>query len=124
MAFDPDLEAFVRAHFHSIWSLELLLLLRAGPDRTWSPDEVVKEMRASPGMIAHLLEHLHRAGLLMEEEGRFRYSPATSILDEACGGLEAAYRKRPVAMTNLIAQPSDNVQAFADAFRIRRQEDK
>lgn len=121
MSVDQDLLSFIREHIRSVWALELLLLLKRDPERRWTPDELVRELRASAPLVANNLEALQRAGLTAcEEDGRCRYAPAAPVLDKLCNELEAAYRERPVALINVIASPPDKLQSLADAFRIRK----
>jgi hypothetical protein len=121
LAVDQDLLSFIREHIRSVWALELLLLLKRTPERRWTPDELVRELRASGPLIANNLEALQRAGLTAcEEDGRCRYAPASGLLDKLCNELEATYRERPVALINVIASPPDKLQSLADAFRIRK----
>ena len=117
-AVEQDLLAFIREHVRSVWALELLLLLRRTPDRVWSPDELVRELRASTTLVNANLPALERAGLVvLTEEGRTRYSPAAPVLAQLCDRLEEAYRQRPVAVINMIAAPADRLQGLADAFK-------
>ncbi|HEX2559263.1 MarR family transcriptional regulator [Phenylobacterium sp.] len=121
MSVDPDLLTFIREHIRSVWALELLLLLKRNPERRWTPDELVRELRASASLITNNLDALQRAGLIaLDEDGRCRYAPAGPVLDRLCNELEAAYRERPVALINVIASPPDKLQSLADAFRIRK----
>ena len=120
MADDADLVAFVREHVRSVWALELLLTLRREPTRCWTPAELVRELRASPGLVTENLQRLTRAGLAApDEHGRHRYAPAAAVLDGLAARLDAAYRERPVAVINMIAKPDDPLQSLANAFRIR-----
>jgi hypothetical protein len=118
---DQDLATFVREHLRSVWALELLLLLRNDAERRWSTAELVRELRASTGLVATNLQLLERGGLAMPDDaGCFRYSPASPRLVELCDKLAAAYRERPVTIVNLIAQPRDPLQSLADAFRFKK----
>ena len=45
--FREDVLAFIRTTVKSVWSLELLLLLRRGAGRAWSADDLVREIRGS-----------------------------------------------------------------------------
>ena len=120
MSEDPDLLAFVRQHVRSVWALELLLLLRREPERSWAAPELVRELRASHGLVADNLGGFERAGLATHDaDQRHRYCPATPLLDALCARLEDAYRARPVTIVNLIAAPDDPIQSFADAFKFR-----
>ena len=42
-----------------------------------------------------------------------------SVLARLCDSLEEAYRERPVSVINTIVSPTDRMQSFADAFRLK-----
>jgi hypothetical protein len=119
LATEPDLVSFTGQHVRSVWALELLLLLRRDPGRSWSPTDLVRELRASTGLVADNLQRFVTSGLVAPEGGGFRYAPASPVLDRLCLELEAAYRERPVAIINLIAKPPDPLQSLADAFKFK-----
>lgn len=120
MLSDQDLAAFVREHVRSVWALELLLLLKRDPERCWEPAELVRELRASAGLVNDNLQRFERSGLTVrDDQGCHRYAPAAAVLAELCEALEAAYKQRPVAIVNLIAAPRDPVQSLANAFKFR-----
>lgn len=120
MPLKPELSALVRTHVKSVWTLELLLLMRSRPDHTWSVAELVKELRASTTLVTDALASLERSGLVVgEADGRGRYAPANETLAGLVDAVEAAYRERPVAIINLIAAPEDRLQGLADAFKFR-----
>ena len=119
MSDDPELASFVREHMRSVWAVELLLLLRREPDRRWSPERLVAELRASANLVHDNLAAFERGGLAGDDgDGEWRYMPASPVLDDLAARLEAAYRQRPVSIINLIARP-DPVQGLADAFKWR-----
>ncbi len=119
-AADQDLFGFIREQLRSVWALELLLLMRRQANRAWSPDELVTELRASPTLVSDNLESFQRGGLVIaDEEGRYRFSPASPVLASLCDQLDQAYRERPVKVINAIVAPADKLQTLADAFRIR-----
>jgi hypothetical protein len=121
LASDQDLAVFVREHLRSVWAVELLLLLRKDPERCWSAPELVKELRASTGLVTTNLQLFERGGLIvMDERACARFSPAAPVLAELCDKLAKAYRERPVSIINLIAQPRDPLRSLADAFRFKR----
>jgi DNA-binding IclR family transcriptional regulator len=104
----------------SVWTLELLLLLRRDPERCWPAAELVRELRASTSLVSMNLQRLERSALVIrDDEDCYRYAPASPVLDEMCAQLEAAYRERPVAIVNMIAKPVDPLQSLADAFKFR-----
>ncbi len=114
----PDLTAFIESAIPSVWALETLLLMRGDPDRLWPADRLVAELRANATLVGDCLGVLERAGLVLREEGGFRYAPASPVLRGLCDELEAAYRQRPVAVVNTIARRRpDPLKGFADSFR-------
>ena len=120
MTADPDLAAFVRDYVRSVWALELLLLLRRDPARWWAPEALVRELRASTGLVADNLRLFEKGGLAVRDEaGSFRYAPASPVVDAFCGRLEEAYRTKPVTVINLIASQPDQLRSLADAFRFK-----
>jgi hypothetical protein len=115
------LVAFVREHVRSVWALELLMLMKRQPERGWTAEELVRELRAAMGLVSDNLHRFERSGLVVRlDDGRYGFRPAAPVLQELCDELEAAYRQRPVAVVNLIAAPRDPLQSLADAFRFRR----
>lgn len=122
MSVDHDISDFVRRNVRSVWTLELLLLLRRAPERRWGVSELVGELRASEALVVDNLQVLARIGLAIADEcARYRYASAGAALDDICDRLAEAYRVRPVAVINLIAKP-DPLKSLADAFKLRRRD--
>lgn len=119
MALTPDQTALLRKHVPSVWTLELLLLLRNQPDRLWTGPQLVQELRASSRLVSDNLARLERAGLAAPHGSQWRWAPASPVLSDFCDALEAAYRERPVAIINLIVSPQDPIQGLADAFKFK-----
>jgi len=117
-----DLARFTRLAFGSVWSLELLLILKEAPERWWRRDELIALLRASDGVLTVSTADLSRAQLIMvNAEGAARYTPAAPVLEETVAAVAALYRSRPKLVRRWIAggEP-DAVERFADAFRFRR----
>ena len=92
--------------------------MRANPDRVWTVEKLVAELRANVTLVSDCLSGLERAGLVIGEEGVYRYAPASPLLRTLCDELEAAYRERPVAVVNTITRRRpDPLRGFADSFR-------
>lgn len=119
---DPDLLYFIQSSIRSVWSLELLLHLRRQAGRTWRPDELVRDLRASDFVVSEALSALQTAGLAIPVgDGTYRYMPASADLDRLVGLLERQYREKPQSVTRAIfSAPNDRLQTFADAFRLKR----
>jgi hypothetical protein len=120
---DPGFLGLVRKHIRSVWSLELLLLLRRRADRAWRSEDLVRELRASAPLIAGCLVKLQESGLAASDGGAWRFAPATAELERFCDQLAEAYQTRPVALISMIAAPSQ-VQDLADAFKFKGGDDR
>lgn len=120
-----DVHRFIHQHVTSVEQLEVLLLVRRSPGRAWSAEDMARELYSHPTSIARRFQALLAAGLLRETGvGYFQYAPRSMELDATVARVEAMYRERRVAVISAIASRSvENVRAFSDAFRIRKQED-
>ena len=121
MALSPKVTRFIQSSFRSVWSLELLLLLKRDP-RAWSQDEIVNAMRASQLVVSQALESLVAAGLVtVGEDGRALYTPISEDDAKLIEETEALFVQRPDTIRRLIvAASSPGLTAFADAFRLGR----
>lgn len=119
---DPNLAELIESSFDSVWSLELLLMLRARGDRTWTVEELISELRSSELVVSQSLARLQMAGLVADEGGgRVRYAPASRQLDDLLIKLDEEYRSRPALIRRLIvARPQAKLQSFSDAFLFRK----
>lgn len=114
----PEQLAFIRRSLKSVWALELLLLLRAHRERSWTTAELVGELRASDSLVSGILEDFRRHGLV-GGEGGWRYVANAPDAD-LCDQIESLYRERPITLIKAISTPPDRLQALADAFRIKK----
>ena len=116
-----DVESFIVGNFRSVWAIELVRTLLADAETGFSPDELVKQLRASNAVVQQSVGALSAVGLVVVENDRVRLHIRN---DQARELLEAAvelYRKRPDRVRRLIiAASSPGLTAFADAFRLRK----
>lgn len=117
-----DLLQFIQTFVSSVWTLELLLLMRRSPDRSWSAEALNEELRSSSLIVANGLAALIAAGLVLEEAtGGYCYRPVRPTLGELVDRLAATYAEFPFAVTQaILTTPNDKIRIFADAFRIKR----
>ncbi|HUP33540.1 MAG TPA: hypothetical protein VM184_10940 [Gaiellaceae bacterium] len=120
----PDRVArFIRAHISSVEQLETLLLLRSDPGRPWSSAEVGATLRTLPESIDLRLHDLQQHGLVAPDGVGWLLAPGVDagLVDD----LADCWKKRRVAVIAMIfAEPGDDpARSFADAFRIRRDDD-
>lgn len=110
----------IAERIESVQQLEILLLLRAAPDKNWSPREVARALVTGVETSEGWLERMTRDQLLVRRGDEYRYAPATAELDRAVDRLTESYAKYRVAVVTLIfSTPSERVRTFSDAFRIR-----
>jgi hypothetical protein len=108
----------------SIAQLEVLLLLHRVP-RAWDAAEVGAELRIDPSWAAEQFAVLRERRLLAEEppgSGRHVFAPGTPELAKAVEALAASYAERRVAVVALLYSQPAGARAFADAFRIRKED--
>jgi hypothetical protein len=117
----PELKSFIAATFLSVWTLEVLMHLRARRETAFDREALVSDLRASGLVIDQSLNRLAAAGLvLVDETGRAQFAPADARLDALSGEAEQFYAKSPDAVRRLIvAAANPGVAAFADAFKLK-----
>lgn len=117
----PDIAAFLRAHFKSVWALELLLFLKEQGDRAWAAPELVGALRTSDTIVSNSIAMLLAGGLVAEDSGgQFRYAPASHDLSRLVDVTQALYAKKPDAVRRVIvSSAATGLSAFADSFRLR-----
>lgn len=113
---------FTRSTIKSVWTLDVLLMMRRGRARTWPLDELARELRGNRTLVHDVLLVLAKAGLVeADEEGDYRYRPATEEVDAVVGELERVYVERPLALIReIVSAPNEKIQSFADAFRLKK----
>jgi hypothetical protein len=118
-----DVARFLRAAISSVQQLEVLLFLREERGRAWRADEVGARLRTHAGAASGYLESLHLLGLAAVDGDAFRYEPGTRAkLVDQLAELYPTYRTRIVGL--IYSEASDDAEAFADAFRLRRRKEK
>ncbi|KQY31026.1 hypothetical protein ASD21_08125 [Caulobacter sp. Root1455] len=120
MTVDRDVFQFIREHVRSVWALELLLRLKHDPERCWSVEQLVGDLRASHSLVTDNLTAFEAAGLVVaDDRGCFRYQPAAPVLAKVCDDLDATYRTKPVTVIRWISAPTERLQSLADAFKFK-----
>lgn len=115
-----NLLRFVTSSFPSIWTLELLLLLKRDR-RFWSREELVGTLRASELVVSKALDSLVAAGLASIDDRGVQYMPTNDQVAAFVDETEALYAARPDAVRRAIVRGAGHgASAFSDAFRLRR----
>ena len=121
----PDeIRRFIVAAVPSVSYLEALLLIRANPELSWTPELLAKRLYIGMAQAEDIAEQLQGAGIIMlanPETPAFRYAPQDPDLPELLALLEATYRNALVEVSQLIHSKSGKrAQRFADAFKFRK----
>lgn len=119
---DEDVLRFIAASFPSVWALEVLLTLK-GESRAWALAELVTSLRASDLVVSKAIDALLAAGLVSVEEDDVVYLPVNREVSDCVERVEQLYRTRPNMVRRAIISASrSSASAFAEAFRLRRNE--
>jgi hypothetical protein len=123
--FPADLKQFLLDHVTSVEQLEVLLLLHKTPDKGWNALSVSQQLYTHRDAAARRLADLRALGLLTateEADPLYRYQPTTPAHADLVNRLAQVYMERRVTVISLIySKPLDHVQAFADAFKLRKE---
>jgi hypothetical protein len=113
--------SFVRSAIKSAWSLELLLLLHRNKQRSWTGEELVRELRGSEHLVSESVGALSAAGLVEVTETGARYLPQSPELAALVAALVELYAQKPISVLRTIfTSPADKIRSFADAFLFKK----
>lgn len=115
------LRDFIKRYINSVSLLEVLLMLKLDPERSWSALDISKEMRTNPSYASSQLAELVALKLVTATTNDgFCFnsqSPHLPLIDE----LEVLYtHRRPTIINFIYASPIDNIRDFANAFKIKK----
>jgi hypothetical protein len=117
---EDEVLSFVAASFASVWAVELLLLLRRDAERSWTHEELIRELRSSHVAVAEALTNLGNAGFILVDAGRYRYRAGTPPIEASVETLEKLYAVKPAAVIRaVLTSPSEKLRMFSDAFRLK-----
>lgn len=107
----------------SIAEWEAILVLRERPDLDMDAGALARHLYIGEGETAAILQKLVDRGVVRKCDGtdRYRYEPATAELSAVITTCAELYREYLIPVTRIIhSEPKKRLQAFADAFRIRK----
>lgn len=122
--------AFVESHIHSVDDLRIFFACADNPERWWSSTVLGRELGVAERLARATLERFARQNLLdirISDDVRYRFQPGTDQLGTAAASFAAAYRRDPALIVQYVAESAtetDSLRDFADAFRIRRRDDR
>ena len=117
-----NLEEFIKTHIESVDELRALLLFHANQNMEWDTMGAAGKLYVPPAMVAAILERLTSKGFLIvtSDPPRYRFQPQTQELKNAVEELARLDAERPVTLINMIYSRLKDIQAFAEAFKIKK----
>jgi hypothetical protein len=124
----PEVRDLVARQLQSMEDVEVLLLL-ASESAALTVEQIRERLRLpASGLPMASIQRLVANGLVAEEAGeagpRFRYAPRRPGFRRAVELLAVAYNQRPVTLVRLVYHRPSAAQSFADAFRVRKDDDR
>jgi hypothetical protein len=128
LALSERVVSFVTAHLRTIDDLHLLVAMAGAQDRWFDAESVARDLAITTRDARAALERLASHNLLeirVTADVRYQFHPGTADLLAAAHECVEAYHRKPIALWRLASQQLDRrgVRDFADAFRIRRDDD-
>jgi DNA-binding IclR family transcriptional regulator len=118
-----QVRALITRHVASVLELDVLLAMRAS-DRALTCEELARDLRLNQTACEAALDRFAGAGFLVTSGTAYSYRPKGPELSRAVDALADAYSSRRVSVIRFIyRRPSQGVSAFADAFRLRKDDD-
>ena len=118
---EEEVLAFVHTEVGSVWALELLIFLKANPERNFRRDELVLQLRSSSMAVAQALTRLRSNGFVEETPGgTYCFAPRSPRHVDMAAAIERISFEKPMTLVKAIAEiPNEKLRNFSDAFKIR-----
>jgi hypothetical protein len=123
----PHVRAFIAENLIKADDLHLLLLLAGSPERWWDAESAARTLQLPIRAAREALDRLTRRNLLdirVTGDVRYQFRPGTDRLLEDARAVCDAFRSNPLLiMTSISGAARRSIRDFADAFRIRGDDD-
>ena len=120
----PELEQFLRERLPSIEQIEIVLLLREDPARSWTAPEVAGKLGTPPESTAMRLFLLASGGFLSFEGAgvpRYHYACVEADCRTRVDELAEMYTANRAAFVGIVEGANrDPIRSFADAFKLKK----
>ena len=124
----PLVLTFLSEHVSNLEQFQLLVRIVQGGDRWWDAPSVARELGIGARQAQAALDHLAKHNLLdirITGDVRYQFQPGTDELRAAAQASVDEFRRRPVEVLEVItALGRRGIRDFADAFRIRKDDDR
>jgi hypothetical protein len=117
------LRSFLEQRLSSLQHIEVVLLLRADPGRSWTAPEVAAALGSAPETAAMRLFLLASGGLIAFEPSsvpRYRYAAADAETDSRLQELSEVFATDRDAVAAIVDSPRDPIRSFSDAFKLKK----
>lgn len=117
-----NIQEFIKANIESIDELRSLLLFYSAPGLARNAEEIAGKLYITPAAAAKVLARLAARKFVAgeEEPPRYRFLPQTPEQLLLLKELEDLDRQRPVTLIKMIYERPTDVQAFANAFKLKK----
>jgi len=113
---------FIATHIKSMDELHVLLLFHGNPQTVWNAEEMGRRLGIPMSAALVALTALAGRGLLVSAAaGNYRWKVPDAELAGMIEELVLLDRQRPVTLIRLIYHGAGSVQAFAEAFKIKKE---
>jgi hypothetical protein len=124
----PLVLTFLAAHVRTLLEFQSLMLVTQAPDRWWDAGSAARELGVTPAAARSALDQLAKHNLLdirITGDVRYQFRPGTEELRAGVAACADEFRRAPLQMVAVVTgQGPKSVRDFADAFRIRRDDDR
>jgi hypothetical protein len=115
-----EVKELVSRYIHSVAQLEALLFFHKRSDERWDAESLTARLYVGRTEIADALASLSKDGFLESENGLYAFAPKPE-LRPVVDMLARAYSRHLIPITHIIHSKPRRIQAFSDAFRIRKE---
>lgn len=118
-----QLKRFLEQRLSSLDQIEVVMLLRADPARSWTAPEVASALGTAPESAAMRLFLLASGGLIAFEPSafpRYRFSSVDEELNAMLQELSEVLAKQRDDLLAVLQAPRDPIRSFSDAFKLKK----
>jgi hypothetical protein len=122
-AVSERLKTFLEQRLSSLDPIEVVLLLRADPSRSWTAPEVAATLGTAPEAAAMRLFLLASGGLIAFEPSsipRYRYVSSDAVTNALLQELSDVMADNRDAVMIAVEAPRDPLRSFSDAFKLKK----
>ena len=117
-----DARALIQRHLATMDHVELLTVLRAQRETSFSSSQLAEKVKKPEKVIEPCLRALVAGALVSQlSDGTYRYS-AQEETDHTAESVIKLYNERPVTLVRMLYERPTAVNTFADAFKLRKDE--